>query len=70
MKEKEKNVMIAVPEKWLQSLLKDALEFDEVYKDWNYDNVNNNRIFNKAIALMGYAKSAKSILDHNERRTD
>jgi hypothetical protein len=67
MEEKEKTIMIAVPERWFKSLLQHAIELDGVHKEYEFGNYKNDKIFNKAVALMGYARSAQSILDHNER---
>lgn len=60
------NKIIAVPEQWLRSLLKDAIAVEEENKNYHYDNDRNSRFHIKAIALMGYAKSAKSILNNND----
>lgn len=66
--ENEKQKLILVPEQWFKSLLKDAEDFEQAQEKWEYGKsaVNDNIHF-KAVSLMGYAKSADSILKHNER---
>lgn len=64
--EKE-NECILVPEKWLKSLLENANDFDTAFKDYQFGNVKNDRIIQKGIMLMGYAKSASSIIESNPR---
>ena len=63
----EKQSMVIVPAAWFETLLKDALDFENAQKDWEYGSIKNDRIHLKAVILMGYAKSASSILNHNER---
>lgn len=65
--EKEKTQMVLVPERWLQTLLADARKLDEAHKSWEYGNTKNDSILFKAVALMGYARSAEWLLRDNER---
>lgn len=58
---------IKVPVQWLETLLKDALAVEEANEDYVYENDKNGKFHLKAIGLTGYCKSAKSILEHNER---
>lgn len=70
MVEEKKQEMILVPERWLKSLMDDALAFEEAQKNWEWDkSFTNNKILNKAMVLMGYAKSSQFLLEHNERVT-
>ena len=59
--------LIIVPEEWLKSLLNNAEDFENAVKNWQYGNINNDKILIKAMCLMGYSKSSKSIIESNER---
>ena len=63
----EKQVAVLVPEEWLKSLLQNAVDFESAEKTWEYGNPVNDKINFKAVSLMGYAKSAESILKNNQR---
>jgi len=67
MEDKEKQILISVPEQWFKSLLENALDFDEAQKNWEYGNFKNDKIHHKAVVLAGYAKSASSILKYNKK---
>jgi len=67
MENSNKQELVLVPEKWLKSLLEDANDFEKAFKDYQFGNVNNDKIINKAVMLMGYAKSASSIIESNPR---
>lgn len=67
MEDKEKQILILVPKQWLESLLINALAFEEARKSWEHGNFNNDEINRSAVMLSGYAKSVKSILANNSR---
>ena len=58
---------ILVSERWLKSLLELAEKYDNANQQWEYGkSIINDKIHFDAVALAGYAKSAKVILDENE----
>ena len=63
----EKQQLILVPKEWFESLLEGANNLELEIKNWEYGNPNNDRIHSKSVQLMGYAKSASTILKYNER---
>lgn len=65
--ENEITEAVLVPERWLQSLLELAYDFDSAFKEYKFGDFKNDKIINKGVMLMGYAKSASSIIDSNER---
>jgi hypothetical protein len=65
--EDNKEVLIAVPEKWFKSLLEIALDFEKSWKEYEYGNPKNDKILHKGLMLMGYAKSSSTIIKHNKR---
>ena len=58
--------MIALPKKWLQSLLDHALRLEDGVKDWDYNGTKNDKVVLAASALSGYARSAKYIVANNK----
>jgi hypothetical protein len=64
----EKQQMVIVPEIWLKSLMENALDFEKSSEKWEYGkSAINDGVHFKAVALSGYAKSAKFALEHNKR---
>lgn len=62
--------MIIVPEAWFKSLLAAADSVDQEKENWEYGNsAANDKIHFKSVALVGYVKSANTILKYNERIT-
>ena len=71
MSKTEEQKIILVPEIWLKSLLEDALEFERANEKWEYGKSEiNDRIHFKAVTLMGYAKSASSVLKNKQINSD
>ncbi len=59
--------MFLVPEKWLKGLLEYVNKYDEENKNWKYgEHDSNSKIHIQAAVVIGYAKSAESILRFNE----
>ena len=59
--------LIIVPESWFVSLLENSNNLETIIDKWEYGNKQNDKILFKVMCLLGYSKSATTIIKYNNR---